>query len=46
MWYDGGDKKVVKRKRKEKEKNFGLKLAQLPFPSNDARKLVGYFKCK
>jgi hypothetical protein len=26
--------------------NFGLKLAQLPFPGNSARKLVGYFKCE
>jgi hypothetical protein len=25
---------------------LGSKLAQLLFPSNDARKLVGYFKCK
>jgi hypothetical protein len=24
--------------------NFGLKVAQLPFPGNNARKLVGYFK--
>jgi hypothetical protein len=25
---------------------LGSKLAQLPFPGNGARKLVGYFKCK
>jgi hypothetical protein len=44
MWYDGGDKKVVKRKKKRT--NFGSKLAQLPFSNNGARKLVGYFKRK
>jgi hypothetical protein len=42
MWYDGGDKKVVKKKKKRM--NFGSKLAQLPFPSNNAKNLVGYFK--
>jgi hypothetical protein len=45
MWYDGGDKKVVKRKKK-KRMNFGSKLAQLPFSDNGTRKLVGYFKRK
>jgi hypothetical protein len=44
MWYDGGDKKVVKGKKKRM--NFGSKLAQLLFPRNSTRKLVGYFKRK
>jgi hypothetical protein len=33
-------------KKKKKRMNFGSKLAQLPFPDNGARKLVGYFKRK
>ena len=37
---------VKKRKRKRIHGRLGLKLAQLPFPGNGARKLVGYFKRK
>ena len=47
MWYGENDKvSVVKRKRKKIHGRLGSKLAQLPFPGNGARKLVGYFKRK
>ena len=37
---------VKKEKRKMIHGRLGSKLAQLPFPSNGARKFVGYFKRK
>ena len=48
MWYGENDKLIVvkKRKRKRIHRRLGSKLAQLPFPGNGARKLVGYFKRK
>ena len=48
MWYGENDKVSVvkKRKRKRIHGRLGSKLAQLPFPGNGARKLVGYFKRK
>ena len=48
MWYDENGKVSVvkKRKRKRIHGRFGSKLAQLPYPGNGARKLVGYFKRK
>ena len=48
MWYGENDKVSVVKKRKIKRIHgqLGSKLAQLPFPGNGARKLVGYFKRK
>jgi len=47
MWYgENGKVSVVKKKRKRIHGRLGLKLAQLPFLGNGARKLVGYFKRK
>ena len=48
VWYgENGKVSVVKkRKRKRIQGRLGSKLAQLPFPGNGARKLVGYFKRK
>jgi len=47
MWCgENGKVSVVKRRRKRIHGRLGSKLAQLPFPDNGARKLVGYFKRK
>ena len=48
MWYGENDKVSVvkKKKRKRIHGRHGSKLAQLPFPGNGVRKLVGYFKHK
>jgi len=48
MWYGENGKVSVVKKGKEKRIHgrLGSKLAQLPFPGNGARKLVGYFKRK
>ena len=48
MWYGESNKVSVVKKRKRKRIHGRLrsKLAQLPFPGNGARKLVGYFKRK
>ena len=48
MWYgENGKVSVVEKKeRKRIHGRLGSELAQLPFPSNGARKLVGYFKRK
>ena len=46
MWYGENDKVSVVKKRKRIHGRLGSKLAQLPFPGNGARKLVGYFKRK
>ena len=43
---ENGKVSVVKGKRKRIHGRLGSKLAQLPFPGNGARKLVGYFKRK
>ena len=47
MWCgENGKVSVVKGKRNRIHGRLGSKLAQLPFPGNGARKLVGYFKRK
>ena len=47
MWCgENGKVSVVKKERKRIHGRLGSKLAQLPFPGNGARKLVGYFKRK
>ena len=47
MWYgENGKVSGKKGKRKRIHGRLGSKLAQLPFPGNGARKLVGYFRRK